>query len=55
MLTEEQEPQPALLLDESMIASLGAILVRGARAVGIDRKARAVVLAMAAPYLTTSC
>ncbi len=45
MLTEEQEPQPALLLDESMIASLGAILVRGARAVGIDRKARAVVLA----------
>lgn len=44
MLLEEQEPQPVSLLDEGMIASLGAIFVRGARAIGIDRKLKAVVL-----------
>ena len=44
MLTEEKEPSPAYLLDESMIASLNAVFVRGARAETIDRKARAVVL-----------
>lgn len=44
MLVEEQEPQPVLLLDEGMLASLKAVLVRGARAIGIDRKAKAVVL-----------
>jgi 3-phenylpropionate/trans-cinnamate dioxygenase ferredoxin reductase subunit len=44
MLTEEKEPSPAYLLDESMISSLNAIFVRGARAETIDRKAKAVVL-----------
>jgi 3-phenylpropionate/trans-cinnamate dioxygenase ferredoxin reductase component len=44
MLTEEQEPSPSYLLDESMIASLKARFVRGARAVSIDRTAKAVVL-----------
>ena len=44
MLTEEQEPTPVYLLDESMIASLKAVFMRGARAAAIDRKARAVVL-----------
>ena len=44
MLVEEQEPQPVLLLDEGMIASLNAIFVRGVKAVGIDRKAKALVL-----------
>lgn len=44
MLTDAQEPQPVHLLDDSMIASLKAVFVRGARATGIDRKARAVVL-----------
>jgi 3-phenylpropionate/trans-cinnamate dioxygenase ferredoxin reductase subunit len=44
MLTEEQEPSPNYLLDESMIASLKAHVVRGARAIAIDRAAKAVVL-----------
>ncbi len=44
MLVEEQEPQPVLLLDEGMIASLNAIFVRGVKAIGIDRKAKALVL-----------
>jgi 3-phenylpropionate/trans-cinnamate dioxygenase ferredoxin reductase subunit len=44
MLTEEQEPSPAYLLDEGMMASLKALFVRGTRAAAIDRKARAVVL-----------
>jgi 3-phenylpropionate/trans-cinnamate dioxygenase ferredoxin reductase subunit len=44
MLTEEKEPSPAYLLDEGMIASLKAEFVRGARAVTIDRAAKAVVL-----------
>jgi 3-phenylpropionate/trans-cinnamate dioxygenase ferredoxin reductase subunit len=45
MLVEEQEPQPVLLLDEGMIASLKAAVLRGVKAVGIDRKAKALVLA----------
>jgi 3-phenylpropionate/trans-cinnamate dioxygenase ferredoxin reductase subunit len=44
MLVDENEPQPVLLLDEGMIASLNAIFVRGAKAIGIDRKAKALVL-----------
>jgi 3-phenylpropionate/trans-cinnamate dioxygenase ferredoxin reductase subunit len=44
MLTEEKEPSPAYLLDESMIASLKASFVRGARAVSLDRANKAVVL-----------
>ena len=44
MLTEEQEPSPTYLLDESMIASLKADFVRGAKAIGIDRAKKTVVL-----------
>jgi 3-phenylpropionate/trans-cinnamate dioxygenase ferredoxin reductase subunit len=44
MLTEETAPSPSYLLDEGMMASLNAHFVRGARAVSIDRKAKAVVL-----------
>ena len=44
MLTDEKEPSPAYLLDEGMIASLKAEFLRGARAVAIDRAARAVLL-----------
>ena len=44
MLTEEQEPSPTYLLDESMIASLKADFVRGAKAIGIDRLKKTVVL-----------
>ena len=44
MLVDENEPQPVLLLDEGMIVSLNAIFVRGAKAVGLDRKAKALVL-----------
>ncbi|MCA3556450.1 MAG: FAD-dependent oxidoreductase [Aestuariivirga sp.] len=44
MLLEETEPQPALLLDEGMIASLSASFVRGVKAAGIDRTSRALVL-----------
>ena len=44
MLTDEQEPSPVYLLDDGMIASLGATFIRGSRATGIDRDARAVVL-----------
>jgi 3-phenylpropionate/trans-cinnamate dioxygenase ferredoxin reductase subunit len=44
MLTDEKEPSPAYLLDEGMMASLKAVFMRGAKAAGIDRKARAVVL-----------
>ena len=44
MLTDEQEPQPVYLLDEGMLASLKAQLVRGSRATEIDRAAKAVVL-----------
>ena len=45
MLVEEQEPQPVYLLDEGMIASLKASVIRGSRAIGIDRQRKAVVLA----------
>ena len=45
MLVEEQEPQPVYLLDEGMIASLNAAVIRGAQATGIDRQKKAVVLA----------
>lgn len=44
MLVDEQEPQPVLLLDEGMIASLNAVFVRGVKAIGIDRKAKVLVL-----------
>lgn len=44
MLTDEKEPSPAYLLDEGMIASLKAEFMRGARAVAIDRAAKAVLL-----------
>lgn len=44
MLLEETEPQPVHLLDDSMIASLNAIFVRGVKAIGIDRKQKALVL-----------
>lgn len=44
MLLEENEPQPVLLLDDSMIASLNAIFVRGVKATAIDRKQKALVL-----------
>jgi 3-phenylpropionate/trans-cinnamate dioxygenase ferredoxin reductase component len=37
MITDEQEPQPVYLLDDSMLASLKATLLRGVRATGIDR------------------
>ena len=44
MLIDEKEPSPVYLLDESMIASLKATVIRGNRAVGIDRGAKAVSL-----------
>lgn len=44
MLTDEQEPSPAYLLDESMLASLKADVVRGTKAISIDRAQKAVVL-----------
>lgn len=44
MLVDENEPQPVSLLDEGMIASLKATFVRGARAVGLDRRQKALVL-----------
>ena len=40
MLTDEHEPTPVYLLDESMIASLKARLLRGQGAARIDRPAR---------------
>lgn len=45
MLTEQNEPSPIHLLDDSMMTSLNAIFVRGAKAVGLDCAAKAVVLA----------
>jgi 3-phenylpropionate/trans-cinnamate dioxygenase ferredoxin reductase subunit len=44
MLTDEPEPQPVYLLDESMLASLNATAVRGAQATGIDREGKSVLL-----------
>jgi len=45
MLTDEPEPQPVFLLDESMLASLNATVIRGTAATGIDRTDKAVLLA----------
>ena len=45
MLTDDQEPTPVNLLDDSMIASLNAIFIRGSRAVAIDRANKSVTLA----------
>jgi 3-phenylpropionate/trans-cinnamate dioxygenase ferredoxin reductase subunit len=45
MLTDEPEPQPVYLLDESMLASLNATVIRGVRATGIDRGAKQALLA----------
>ncbi len=45
MLTDENEPNPVYLLDEGMLASLQATVIRGNRAVAIDRAARTVLLA----------
>ena len=45
MLTDNQEPAPVYLLDDSMMASLKARLLRGQRAVAIDRAARTLHLA----------
>ena len=42
MLTDEHEPSPVYLLDESMIASLGAKMIRGNRAMRLDRAAKTV-------------
>jgi 3-phenylpropionate/trans-cinnamate dioxygenase ferredoxin reductase subunit len=44
MLTDEQEPSPVYLLDESMVASLGAKVIRGNRAMKLDRAAKTVLL-----------
>jgi 3-phenylpropionate/trans-cinnamate dioxygenase ferredoxin reductase subunit len=52
MLTEPEEPQPVYLLDGSMLASLNATVIRGARATGIDDGSMTVVLddGRAIPY-----
>lgn len=44
MLTEAQEPSPTYLLDEGMLASLKAHVIRGVKATQIDRRNKAVVL-----------
>jgi len=44
MLVDTNEPQPVSLLDDGMIASLNAVFIRGAKATGLDRKRKAVVL-----------
>lgn len=44
MLTDENEPTPVYLLDEGMLASLKATVIRGLRAVAIDRAAKTVTL-----------
>lgn len=44
MLTEESEPSPVSLLDESMFASLDAKVIRGNRAVVLDRTAKTITL-----------
>jgi len=44
MMTDEHDPAPVLLLDDSMLASLNATLLRGHRATAIDRAARIVTL-----------
>ncbi|MCB1379607.1 MAG: FAD-dependent oxidoreductase [Alphaproteobacteria bacterium] len=44
MLVDEQEPSPVLLLDEGMLASLKATVIRGNRANAIDRVRRLIRL-----------
>jgi 3-phenylpropionate/trans-cinnamate dioxygenase ferredoxin reductase subunit len=44
MMVEENEPSPVLLLDAGMLASLRATVIRGHRAVGIDRTSKTVIL-----------
>jgi len=44
MITDEQEPQPAWLLDESMLVSLNATVLRGVRAKSIDRASKTLHL-----------
>lgn len=44
MLTEESEPSPVYLLDEGMFASLEAKVIRGNRAVALDRAAKTLIL-----------
>ena len=43
-ITDDDEPSPVLLLDEGMLASLDAKLLRGSRATGIDRGAKTIQL-----------
>jgi len=44
MILEEREPSPVNLLEEDMLASLNATMIRGLRAVAIDRAAKVVKL-----------
>ena len=52
MMVEENEPSPVLLLDDGMLASLRATVIRGHRAITIDRAAKIVALddGCAIPY-----
>lgn len=52
MITDEQQPLPAYLLDEDMLTSLKTTLLRGTRATSIDRDARILHLedGTAVPY-----
>lgn len=43
-ISDEGEPEPIYLLDEGMIASLGATFLRGKSAVAIDRTAKSLAL-----------
>ena len=43
-ITDDDEPSPVLLLDEGMLASLDAKLLRGSRSTGIDRRAKTIQL-----------
>ena len=40
MMVEENEPSPVLLLDDGMLASLKATVIRSHRAIAIDRAAK---------------
>ena len=44
-ISSEEEPQPTLLLDESMLGSLGVERISGIAATAIDRAAKSVTLA----------
>ncbi len=44
MLIDDSEPKPVLLLDEGMFASLDAKVIRGNRAVSLDRAAKILTL-----------